>query len=259
MSVFAELMSRRYLLYQLAAREIKSRYKQSYLGFGWAVLQPLAMMAVFSVVFTKIVPVNVEGPPYPIFAYAGLLIWGLFARSLALLTDSMVMNANLIQKIYFPRQIFLLAGLASRFVEFGIAFAVYLVLMIVFQVRPTVYFLWAIPIVALVSMLALGLSLFTSALCVFRRDISALMALVVQLWFFATPIIYPLDKVPARWLWVSYLNPMTGAVEGFKDAVLWGRAPDLTLRGGSAVVAVLLLFLGHVFFSRAERLFADVI
>ena len=260
MSMIAEIASRRYLLYQLTAREVKSRYKQSYLGIGWAVLQPLAMMAVFSILFTKIVPVKIEaGYPYPVFCYAGILIWQLFSRSLTLLTDSMVSNAGLIRKIYFPRQVILLAGLAGRLVDFGVAFVVYIGLMLVFRVPPTVHFLWSIPIVGIVLVLALGVCLFTSALEVWRRDIRSVVALVAQVWFYGTPIIYPLAQVPERWRWVSLANPMTGVVEGFKSAVLYGRMPDLALLGISAALALTLLVLGHLFFCRAERSFADII
>jgi lipopolysaccharide transport system permease protein len=265
MSVFGELALRRYLLWQLTAREVKARYKQSYLGVGWAVLQPLALMAVFSVVFTYVIPVEVKGVPYPLFLYSGLLTWTLFARSLTSLTDSMVSNANLIRKIYFPRQVLLLSGLASRLVDFGVAFAVYFVLMAVFrvagvsQVVPTVHVLWALPCVAIVCALALGVCLFTSALQVFRRDLRSVTALLVQVWFFATPIIYPLTRVPERWRWVSVINPMTGAVEGFRNAVLRGVPPNGYLIGVSACMAALLVVLGHAFFRRAERQFADVI
>lgn len=259
MSLFREIVSRRYLLWQLTAREIKVRYKQSYLGIMWAVVQPLAMTAVVSVVFTLIVPVKFDGPPYPVFAYAGLMLWGLFSRSLALLTDSMVANANLIQKIYFPRQVILLAGIAGRWVDFAIAFGVYFVLMAVYHVPPTIYLLWAVPIVVVVSMLALGMSLFTSALQVFRRDVGALMGLGLQLWFYATPIIYPLEKVPGDWQWVIVANPLTGAVEAFKDAVLRGQSPNFALLGFSTLASVVILVLGHLFFCRAERQFADII
>jgi lipopolysaccharide transport system permease protein len=259
MSAWSEILSCRYLLWQLSFREIKSRYKQSYLGIGWAVVQPLALMAIFSIIFTKVIRIEIRDYPYPVFVYSGLLIWGLFARSLTLLTDAMVSNANLIRKVYFPREVFLLAGIICRLVDFAIAFAVYFVLMLVFRVTPTVHLLWAIPTVFIVCVLALGVSLFTSALQVFRRDISAVMQLVVQVWFYATPIIYPLERVPASWRWVTYANPMTGAVEGFKDAVLRGRMPDLPLLGLSAAAALVLLVLGHLFFRRAERQFADVI
>jgi len=260
MSTIAEIVSRRYLLYQLTAREVKARYKQSALGIGWAVLQPLAMMVVFSIIFTKVLPVTVKGGyPYPIFVFSGLLIWGLFSRSLTLLTDAMVSNANLIRKIYFPREVILLAGLAGRLVDFGIAFVVYIGLMLVYGVWPTVHFLWAVPIVVIVLMLALGVCFFTSALEVWRRDIRSLVALVAQVWFYATPIVYPLSQVPEGWRWVSYVNPMTGIVEGFKSAVLYGRTPDLGLLAIAAGSAAVLLVLGHLFFRRAERFFADII
>ncbi len=260
MSAIAEVVSRRYLLYQLAAREIKARYKQSVLGIGWAVLQPLALMAVFSIIFTKFLPGAIKAEyPYPVFFFSGMLIWGLFARSLTLLTDSMVSNADLIRKIYFPREVILLAGLAGRLVDFGIAAIVYAVLMVVFGVAPTLQFLWAVPVVVVVLGLALGVCFFTSALEVWRRDVRSLVALLAQVWFYATPIIYPVAQVPEGWRWVSYVNPMTGAVEAFKAAVLYGRTPDLGLLGVSAAWAVMLLVLGHVFFRRAERSFADII
>ena len=258
MSAVTEILSRRYLLYQLASREIKARYKQSYLGIGWAVVQPLAMMVVFLFIFTKIVRVEVEGS-YALFVYSGLLIWGLFSRSLTLLTDSMVSNANLIRKVYFPREVILLAGLVGRLVDFGIAFIVYIGLMVIFRVSPTLHFLWAAPIVLITLMLALGVCFFTSALEVWRRDIRSVVALVAQLWLYATPIIYPLAQVPEEWRWVSYANPMTGVVEGFRSAVLYGRMPDLALLAVSAAVALLLLVLGHLFFRHAEQSFADII
>ena len=218
------------------------------------------MMAVFSIIFTKVLPVKVDADyAYPVFVYSGLLIWILFSRSLTLLTDSMVSNANLIRKIYFPREVLLLAGLAGRLVDFGIAFVVYIGLMVVFRVPPTLHFLWSIPIVGIVLMLTLGVCLFTSALEVWRRDVRSVVALVVQVWFYATPIIYPLTQVPEGWRWVSRANPMTGVVEGFKSAVLYGRMPDLELLAISAASALLLLVLGHLFFHRAERSFADII
>ncbi|MFH1732008.1 MAG: ABC transporter permease [Planctomycetota bacterium] len=260
MSAISEIVSRRYLLCQLASREIKARYKQSYLGIGWAVVQPLAMMAVFSIIFTKVLPVEIKGGyAYPVFVYSGLLSWGLFARSLTLLTDAMVSNADLIRKIYFPREVILLAGLAGRLVDFGIAFAVYVGLMIIFRVPPTVHFLWAAPVVLVVLALTLGVCLFTSALEVWRRDVRSVVALIAQVWFYATPIVYPLDRVPEQWRWVSRINPMTGAVEGFKSAVLYGQTPDLGLLGISAASALAVLLLGYLFFCRAERSFADVI
>ncbi len=259
MAVLREIASRRYLLWQLSAREIKARYKQSYLGIGWAVLQPLALMAIFSIIFTQVIRIEVSDSPYPIFVYSGLLIWGLFSRNLTLLTDAMVSNANLIRKVYFPRELFLLAGVMCRLVDFAVALGVYLVLMLVFRVPPTLHFLWTVPVVAVVCILSLGVSMFTSALQAFRRDMSSVVQLVVQVWFYATPIIYPLERVPEKWRWLLCANPMTGAVETFKDAVLRGQSPDAALLGASAAMAAILLILGHLFFVRAERSFADVI
>jgi homopolymeric O-antigen transport system permease protein len=253
------LYQHRDLLFLWTLRTVKARYQQSVLGGLWAILQPAATVAIFSVIFTFFVPVNTSGIPYVVFSYTAMVPWTLFSTSITDMVDSLVSNMNLVSKIYFPREILPIAALFARLLDFAIASVVLILLMLYFKIPayfPAYLFLPVILIIQLT--LALGLGLIGSALNVFYRDLKHLFALGLQIWFYATPIIYPVSSVPAHLRAIYFLNPMAGAIEAYRDVLLDQRIPDTYLIL-SAVSASIILLIGYWFFKRVEFQFADVI
>lgn len=247
------------LLRFLAWRDIKVRYKQTLLGASWAILQPLATMIVFSIFFGRLAAMPSDGLPYPVFAYAALVPWQLFAEGLMSSSNSLVGNAQLIQKVYFPRLIIPLATVASALVDFAIAFLVLLAMMAYYHVAPTARVIWLPPLVILAVVTALGVGLWLSALNVQFRDVRYTIPFLTQLWLFLTPIAYPSSLVPERWRPLYSINPMVGVVEGFRWALLnTGTAPGPMIIA-SSLTALALLISGAFFFRRMERTFADVV
>ena len=249
----------RELLYFLAWRDIKVRYKQTVLGVAWAVIQPVMIMLVFSIFFGRLAKVPSDGFPYPIFAFCALLPWQLFARALTDSSNSLVANQNLLTKVYFPRLVIPLSAVLSGLVDFIIAFAVFLVMMLYYEVLPTRAFL-SLPLFMLLAVgAALSVGLWLSALNVQYRDVRHTIPFIAQLWFFLTPVVYPSSLVPESWWLIYGLNPMVGVVEGFRWALL-GKAgrPDLMLLV-SVVVMTVLLVSGLHYFRRTEKGFADVV
>ena len=258
-----ELLQFRELLYFLVWSELTVRYKQTVLGVAWAVLQPLAIMVVFTVFFGIVVRVPTE-IPYPIFAFSGVVVWQYFSTALNRASSSMLEQQTLITKVYFPRLVIPMASVVGGLVDFAFAFAV-LVPLIAFY--PDVGFsptttIFALPLFLLLAVMsALSVSLWLSALMVQYRDVRLLMGVVVQLWFFATPIIYPSSLVPESWRpFYEALNPMVGVVEGFRWVLLGSTEPPnpTTLAVSVALVAVALVG-GLYYFRRVERTFADVV
>ena len=247
------------LLYFLTWRDVKVRYKQTLLGVAWAVLQPLIMMLIFALFFGKLVGVPSDGVPYPLFAFAGLLPWTFFATAANASGNSVVNSANLITKVYFPRLIVPLAAVAAALVDFAITFAVLGALMIYYGVGLT----WSalmLPVLALLLvLLASAFGILTSALNVKYRDIRFALPFLIQLWFFASPIIYPTSVVPERWRWVQALNPMTGIIEGFRTALFGRKDFDWQALGISTVITLVLLAYAVVAFKRMEKTFADIV
>lgn len=249
----------RELLYFLAWRDIKVRYKQTVLGAGWAILQPFLTMVVFSIFFGHLAKMPSEGVPYPIFSFAALVPWTFFANGLSQSANSLVSNANLISKVYFPRLVVPMAGVLSGIVDFAIAFVVLLGMMAYFHVVPTinVVFLPLFLLLALVT--ALGVGIWLAALNVEFRDVRYVIPFLVQIWLFATPIAYASSLLHGAWRTLYGLNPMVGVVEGFRWALLGTRVdvgPSVML---SALVSVVLLISGAYYFRRMERTFADVV
>jgi len=255
----SELWAYRELLYFLVWRDLKVRYKQTAIGVAWAILQPLFAMVVFSVVFGKLAKVPSDGIPYPVFAYCGLLPWQLFAHALNESANSLVGSQSLITKVYFPRLVIPLAAVLAGVVDFGIAFLVLLGMMVVFHIVPTgaVMNLPFFLLLALACALACGLWL--SALNVQYRDVRYTIPFLVQVWLFATPVVYPSSLIPESWRALYGLNPMAGVVEGFRWALL-GKAegPGGLLAVSTAMVVVLLIG-GLYYFRRMEKTFADVV
>ena len=254
-----ELWAYRELLYFLMWRDVKVRYKQTVLGAAWAIIQPLLMMVVFTLFFGKLVGVPSDGSPYPVFAYCALLPWQLFAHALAESSNSLVANERLITKVYFPRLIVPLAAVFGGLIDFAIAFVILLGLMAYYGIFPTVA-TFTLPLFVLLALLtALGVGLWFSALNVKYRDVRYTITFVTQLWFFATPIVYPSSIVPERWRALYGLNPMAGVVEGFRWALLGkGEAPGLLL-GVSVAMVILILVTGLLYFRRMEATFADLV
>ncbi len=253
----------RELLYFLVWRDVKVRYKQTVVGALWIVLQPVASMVVFSLLFGGLLGVPSGNVPYPVFAYAALLPWNYFAASLTRSSSSLVNSAHLITKVYFPRLIVPMAGVLSGLVDFGVAFLVLIGLMIYYGI-PLAWTMLYLPALLLLALLtALGFGLWLGALNVRFRDINYIMPFLVQIWMYATPVIYGSTLIPERFRFLLALNPMTAVVEGFRWALLGAAAPAASTTGSvlwvSLGIAVVVLVSGLYFFRRTERTFADVI
>ena len=252
-----ELWRYRELLYFLAWRDIKVRYKQTALGAAWAVIQPFFTMVVFSLFFGKLAGLSSDGVPYPLFSYAALVPWTFFANGLAQSADSLVGNANLVRKVYFPRLAIPIAAIMSGVVDFAIAFAVLLLMMPYFGVMPTGNIVW-LPFFALLAIVAaLGTGLWLSALNVQFRDVRYVVPFVVQFWMFVTPIVYSSSLLKEPWRTLYGMNPMAGVVEGFRWALLGTDTAPGPMVAVSSAVAVLMLVASAYYFRRMEHTFAD--
>lgn len=254
-----ELWEHRDLLYFLAWRDIKVRYKQTVLGVVWTILQPLAIAVTLCVFLGRVVKVPSDGLPYLVFAYSAMAIWQLFADALTGASNSMVANDRLVTKVYFPRLVIPLSSVVSSLLDFAITFSVLVLFLIYYRVVPTAA-LAALPFVVLLAILnALGAGLWLCALNVKYRDVRHTLAFLVQFWFFSTPIAYPASLVPQRWRILYSLNPMVGVVDGMRWALRGsGHVPLLSLTA-SACVGILLFVSGLYYFQRTEDTFADFI
>jgi lipopolysaccharide transport system permease protein len=255
----ASLWQHRELLYFLVWRDLKVRYKQTAIGAAWALLQPLMTMLIFTVIFGHLAKIPSDGLPYPIFAYTALLPWTYFAGALNRSCTSVVAEANLISKVYFPRALLPLAGTLSGVVDFAIAFVLLLGLMTWYGIMPT-WGLVVLPLFLLLALImALAVGLWCSALNVRYRDVALTIPFLTQCWMYASPVAYPASLVPKNWRFFYSLNPMAGVVEGFRWALLGKQGPDLVVMAVSTVVVALLLVSGLVFFKHMERTFADIV
>jgi lipopolysaccharide transport system permease protein len=254
-----ELWNYRELLYFLVWRDVKVRYKQTLLGVLWAVLQPLFMMLVFSFFFGRLAGIKSDGVPYPLFAYAALLPWTFFSTAALASGNSMVNSSHLLTKVYFPRLIVPTAAAGVALVDFAVSFAVLGLLMVYYRVEPTAALL-ALPLLAaLLVLLALGFGVLMAALNVRYRDVRLAMPFVFQLWFFATPIIYPTSMLPERLRALMALNPLTGIIEGFRVALYAHKPFDWPSLLVSVGVTLALLAVAAVTFKRMEKSFADIV
>ena len=255
---FSELWSFRELLYFLTWRDIKVRYKQTELGIAWAILQPLLAMLVFTLFFGRLAGVPSDNLPYPVFAYAGLLAWTFFANAITTSGNSLINSTHLITKVYFPRMIIPSAAIAAGLVDFAIAFGIMLVLMAYYRVALTWNILMFPLVVMLITLLALGMGMWLSALNVKYRDVRFALPFLVQLWMFVSPVIYPTSFLPAKFRWLLSLNPMTGLIEGYRSSLL-GLPFNWTSLAASAGITLILLIYSSYAFRRMERSFADII
>lgn len=260
-----ELWRYRELLYFLALRDIKLRYKQTALGVAWAVLQPLLTMAIFSIFLGKLANMPSDDIPYPLFVLVGLLPWQLFAYSLTQSSNSLVAEQRLITKVYFPRLLVPLASVVSGLADFAIAFVLVLAALVYYALArdfpaPWSWNLLAVPILVLfVLAAALAVGLWLAALNVQFRDVKYTVPFLTQIWMFATPVVYPSSMIPEAYRSLYGLNPMAGVVEGFRWALLGKGAPSAGLMIVSAFSVVALLVGGMYYFRRLERVFADVV
>lgn len=257
-----ELWEYRDLLYFFTWRDIKIRYKQTLLGFAWAILQPLVAMIIFTIIFGRLANLPSDGVPYPIFAYTALLPWTLFSESITRSTQSMVLNSNIIKKVYFPRIALPISSVLSPLADFAIAFVILALLMVYYiciehaPITLTVNVIW-LPVFILLAMItSLGIGLWLSALNAMYRDFQYVVPFMVQIWMFASPVVYAASMVPQSYKLIYGLNPMTGVIEGFRWALLGTEAPG-EIAIVSAVISVALLISGAFYFRRMQRTFAD--
>jgi len=253
-----ELWAYRELLWVLTMRDVKVRYKQTVLGFTWAIIQPVMMMVVFSIFFGRLAQMPSDGFPYPIFVYAGLLPWTFFANAIGTSGSSLIGSAQLVSKVYFPRLIIPLASIGAGLVDLAISTCILLALMAWYGVGWSLNLLMAPLLVAGVVFAALGVGTFLSALTVAYRDFRYVIPFMIQFWMFATPVVYPASLVPADWRWLFNLNPMAGIIEGFRSAFL-GKPFDFVALAISFGVAFVLFLAGVAYFEKVERRFADII
>lgn len=256
---FNELWEYRELLYFLTWRDIKVRYKQSVLGVGWAILQPLLTTLIFTFVFGRFAGVPSNGIPYPLFAFAALLPWQYFASSVGRSGVSLVNSSNLISKVYFPRLIVPLSAALGPAVDFAVTFIILIVMMFYYAVLPTWNVLFLPVFLLLAFATAIAVSLWLSALNVRYRDVGYVIPFMVQIWMFISPVAYPSSLVPEKWRVLYGLNPMAGVIEGFRWALFGtSRGPDVVVLISSGVVLV-ILFGGLLYFQKTEQTFADIV
>jgi len=258
-SDLAKLAQYRDLLYTLTVHRIHVRYKQSILGICWALLQPFSMMLIFTFVFSYITRVQSEGVPYSIFAYTGLLPWTYFSSGLSNATNSLVSHSQFVTKVYFPREILPITYVAAALFDFLVASILLGALMIYFHVSLTINVLYLFPIIIVLTCFSLAMSFFFSATQVRFRDIGVAVPLMLQLWLFATPVIYPLNLVPSRLRPYYMLNPMVAVIDGFRQVTLRGLPPNLNSLLFSGTVSLILLLVAYLYFKRIESTMADVI
>ena len=254
-----ELLQYSYLILSFARRDVRARYKQTALGAAWAVLQPLSLMIVFTLVFDRVARIPTHGTPYPLFSYSALIFWSFFSSTMSQGTLAMTANSNLVRKIYFPRETLLLAVMLSSAVDLAVACVMLSVLLVIYKWAISWMVLWVPVLLALQVLFTFALICLTSAVHVYFRDIGHALTLGLQLWMFATPVAYPMSVVPEHLRPFYLLNPMAPIIDGYRRAILDGQPPDVARLGWVLVVVTILLTLTYAGFKRAERTFADVI
>src|SRR5258705_4685317 len=254
----AELWHYRQLLYFLTLRGVKVRYKQTLMGLAWVIIQPLTTMLIFTLVFNRFVRLDTGALPYPLFALSGLLLWLFFANAVTNSTNSMVSNTNLITKVYFPRMFIPAASVGAGLVDLAVAFLLLVALCIYYGVALTLNLLLVPLFIMLMALLALGVGLLSAAMTVKYRDLRHALPFIIQLWMFASPVIYPASVVPVQWKWLLLINPVAGIIEGFRASLTGHSFYWLQLSLSVAITFALLVFSVYIF-RRFEDTFADVV
>jgi len=252
------LWTNRELLYFLIWRDLKVRYSQTALGAAWAVLQPLSMMLLFTVVFSRLAALRSSAIPYPLFAYAALLPWTFFSTATTHAAHSLVGSSHILTKVYFPRILIPLAAVLSCLVDLLLGLTILAPLMAFYRAAPGWHLLWLPAALALVIVVALGAGVWLAAVNVKYRDVRFALPFVMQLWLFASPVFYSMDQLPARWQWAAALNPVAAPIEGFRTSLL-GLPIDLRLLWTSGGATLVLLVAAALTFRRVERSFADIV
>lgn len=256
---WSALWEYRELGYILVWRDITVRYKQTAIGVAWVILQPLITMVIFTAIFGIMARMPSDGIWYPVFSLTALLPWTYFSQAVTRAGESVVANAKIVSKIYFPRLWLPLAMVVSPLVDFALSM-VLLFGLLFYAGIPLTWKVVTLPVFVFLAMLtALGLSLFTSAMNAKYRDVGHAIPFVIQIWMYLSPIVYPVSLVPERWRWLYGLNPMAGVIEGFRWALLGRTAPDPIVMAESLVVLVLVIIAGLMYFRKMERQFADII
>ncbi|MBU3935611.1 ABC transporter permease [Patescibacteria group bacterium] len=248
------------LLWQMVSREVKARYKQSILGYFWVILNPLAQMLVMSFAFSLIMRIPTAAKtniPYSIFLFTALLPWTLFSTSLSSASNSLVINSSLITKVYFPRIILVLATIVAKIIDYLFASTILIVYLAIYKIPISLNILWIIPIFLIQQIFTLGLSLFLSAANLMYRDIQYLLGLVLMLWMYLTPVIYPVDMVPAQFRFIYQLNPMSIIINAYRQSILSGSPPKFSSLIIAFFVSFAVLLLGLRYFKNQEKTFAD--
>ena len=254
-----QLLKTHDLVWAWTVRTLRGRYQQSALGWFWAIVQPVATVAIFSLVFTRIVPVDTSGVPYILFSYTAVVPWTLLSSAITDMAMSLVSNMNLVGKIYFPREALPIATLLARLVDFGISFILLIILVIFYRLPISPLGLLYLPLILLIQLaLILGLGIGAAAMNVFYRDVDPLLKLIIQIWFYASPILYPVSLVPEKWRTLYFLNPMAGIIAAYRDVLIYNRVPGDYLLP-AAVISLVILVAGYWFFKRVEFQFADII
>jgi lipopolysaccharide transport system permease protein len=256
---FKGLIEYRDLFYFLISRDIKVRYKQTVLGGLWAIIQPFFLMVIFTLFFGQLAKVPSDGIPYPIFNYSAMVAWTYFASAISSSGNSLVQESALVSKVYFPRLIAPLAPVVAFLLDFAIAFIILIGMMIYYRVYPTVMTVLLPLLVVLMMLIASGVGMFLAALNAKYRDIRYTIPFMVQFWMFASPVVYPVSMIPAKYHLIYAINPMAGVIEGFRSALLGTVAFPTEMLLISTLVSMILFIIGAVYFRRTERFFADVI
>jgi lipopolysaccharide transport system permease protein len=254
-----ELWEYRELIYFLVWRDVKVRYKQTVLGVAWAIIQPVATMVIFSLFFGRLAKIPSDGVPYPIFNLVGLVPWNLFSNGLSHVSNSLVDSSNLIKKVYFPRLAVPIGALLSGIVDFALTFVLLLIMMFHYGLRPTSNVLFFPLFILLALVTCLGAGLWLSALNVQYRDVRYVVPFMIQLWLFATPIVYPSSLLAEPWRTIYGINPMVGVIEGSRWALLGTKTGPGPMIVVSSLAAIALLISGAFFFRKTERTFADIV
>lgn len=256
--LFLPLLSYKFLLWQLVLREIKSRYKQSILGYAWVILNPLIQLLVYSFVFSIIFRFPTGNIPYSIFLFTGLLPWIYLQSSLSTATLSLVDSSDLLKKVYFPREVLIYSVIISKSVDFLFACLVLIAFLIYYHIQPAGTVIFVLPIFLIQVILMTGIGLLLSTFNLFYRDIQYLVNLLLMLWMYLTPVVYSLSLVPKRFIFIYKLNPMVGIIEGYRSAIFNSPLDTGTL-GWSILISLLIFLSGFLIFKKSERVFADIV
>jgi lipopolysaccharide transport system permease protein len=253
----AEQVQYRELLYQMTKRDLVLRYKQTVMGFGWAIFMPLVNTVLFSVIFTRVAKVDTGDIPYVLYAFSGLLVWNFLASSLKFAVNSLTTNTNLVAKVYFPREIFPFSAVIVCLVDTAVASLVLVALLVYYQVPPTIHIIWLPVVVAVSVAFTAGMSLLLAMGNLFYRDVKYLFEIVLTVWMFATSVLYPVEHVGGRVGQILRLNPMTPIIEAYRDVLIRGQAPFNSWFLAASAASLVLLVGGWLLFHRAEFQFAE--